>query len=180
LDPAFWGAAIATLEFFLAMAELIVSEKLQPCLLDRLTDDEPKKTEESRDQRVISLRRYRQGVLRDLEWLFGASAHLSREGTDSFSIEEFPDARNSVINFGTRHLFGVSSANLTELRRSLTEALKTFEPRIIENTLRVGINREGHEIVLDVEADLWAAPMVEHLHFKTKLDLESGYCSVTS
>jgi len=52
------------------MAELTAIEKLQPCLLDRLTDDEPGKKEESRAQRVVSLQRYRRGVLRDLEWLF--------------------------------------------------------------------------------------------------------------
>lgn len=33
-----------------AMAELTSKERLQPSLLDRLTDDEPDKTQESRDQ----------------------------------------------------------------------------------------------------------------------------------
>ena len=62
------------------MPELAVIEKLQPCLLDRLTDDEPQNQQESRTQRVISLQRYRQDVLRDLLWLFNASAHLPEEG----------------------------------------------------------------------------------------------------
>src|SRR6267143_6689832 len=109
------------------MPELIV-EKLQPCLLDRLTDDDPKNAQESRTQRVISLQRYRQGVLRDLEWLFGASAHLPQEGHSTFSIEDFPDAFKSVINFGTRQLLGLTSPDLPELERRLTEALYTFEP----------------------------------------------------
>ena len=68
------------------MPELIVVEKLQPCLLDRLTDDDPKNSLESRDRRVISLQRYRQGVLRDLQWLFNASAHLRQEGGSSLSL----------------------------------------------------------------------------------------------
>ena len=42
------------------MAELTQQERLQPCLLDRLTDDAPEKTQESRDQRVVSLRRLRE------------------------------------------------------------------------------------------------------------------------
>jgi type VI secretion system protein ImpF len=45
-------------------------DRLQPCLLDRLTDDQPEKHEESRTQRIVSLQRYKAGVLRDLEWLF--------------------------------------------------------------------------------------------------------------
>ena len=35
------------------MAESTPIEKLQPCLLDRLTDDEPANQKESRLQRVV-------------------------------------------------------------------------------------------------------------------------------
>ena len=35
------------------------TERIQPCLLDRLTDDEPEKKHESRNARVISPSRYR-------------------------------------------------------------------------------------------------------------------------
>src|SRR5438093_13104193 len=101
--PRFQHSNTPTLQFR-PMPELVVIEKLQPCLLDRLTDDEPKNSQESRAQRVISLQRYRQGVLRDLQWLFSASAHLPREGQGTFSIADFPEASHSVINFGTRHL----------------------------------------------------------------------------
>ena len=160
------------------MPELIVVEKLQPCLLDRLTDDDPKNSQESRAQRVISLQRYRQGVLRDLQWLFGASAHLRQEGQSNFSIEDYPEALHSVINFGTRHLFGVMSPNPRELERQLTEALYVFEPRILRNSLKIRSRVEGNLIVLDVEGELWAMPLPEHLHIKTTLDIESGHCTV--
>ena len=160
------------------MPELIVVEKLQPCLLDRLTDDEPKNSQESRAQRVISLQRYRQGVLRDLEWLFGASAHLPQEGEATFSIEDYPEALRSVINFGTRHLFGRTSPNLKELERGLTEALYVFEPRILRNSLKIRVQMEGNVIQLVVDAELWANPIPEHLHIKTRLDIENGHCTL--
>jgi len=162
------------------MPELIVVEKLQPCLLDRLTDDEPKNAQESRNQRVISPQRYKNGVLRDLEWLFGASAHLSQEGNSPINIEDFPDAHHSVINFGTRHLFGVTSPNLRDLERSLMEALYTFEPRILRNSLKVRLKIEGNMIELEVEGELWANPLPEHLHIKTQLDMESSFMAVES
>ena len=160
------------------MPELTVIEKLQPCLLDRLTDDEPNNSQESRTQRVISLQRYRQGVLRDLQWLFGASAHLPQEGESTFSIEDFPEAFRSVINFGTRHLFGMIAPNMRELERQLTDALYTFEPRILRNSLKVRSQIEGNVISLEVEGELWASPLPEQLHIKTRLDLESGHCSM--
>jgi len=158
------------------MPELVVVEKLQPCLLDRLTDDDPKNPVESRTQRVISLQRYREGVLRDLQWLFGASAHLPQEGQSQFSLEDYPDAFKSVINFGARHLFGLMAPNMRELERQLTEALYVFEPRILRNSLKVRSRIAGNEIALEVEGELWASPLPEHLHIKTKLDIESGHC----
>ena|SRR5438105_6305621 len=160
------------------MPELAVIERLQPCLLDRLTDDDPKNSQESRAQRVISLQRYRQGVLRDLQWLFSASAHLSHEGQSTFSIEDYPEAASSVINFGTRHLFGLMTPNMRDLERQLTAALYTFEPRILRNSLKVRSQIEGNLVVLEVEGDLWASPVPERLHIKTKLDIETGHCSV--
>jgi predicted component of type VI protein secretion system len=33
-------------------------------------------------------------------------------------------------------------------------------------------------VVLDVDGELWANPLPEHLHIRTKLDIESGHCSV--
>ena len=160
------------------MPELAVVERLQPCLLDRLTDDEPANSQESRTQRVISMQRYRQGVLRDLQWLFGASAHLLHEGYSDFTLEDYPDALHSVINYGTRHLFGVMSPGMRDLERQLTQALYDFEPRILRNSLKVRSRIEGNCVALDVECELWASPMPEHLHIKTRLDVESGHCTV--
>ena len=158
------------------MPELVVVEKLQPCLLDRLTDDEPKKSDESRTQRVISVQRYRQGVLRDLQWLFEASAHLPQEGQKTFGLEDYPEAYRSVINFGTRHLFGVMSPNLRELERQLAEALYTFEPRIVKSSLRIRLSMDGNVVALELEGELWANPLPERLHIKTLLDIETGHC----
>lgn len=160
------------------MPELAVVEKLQPCLLDRLTDDDPRNSQESRAQRVISIQRYRHGVMRDLQWLFSASAHLAQEGNATVSLDDYPEALRSVINFGTRHLFGVLSPSMRELERQLTEALYTFEPRILRNSLKVRSKMVGNMVALDVEGELWANPMPEHLHIKTKLDIESGHCSL--
>ena len=48
------------------MGELLPQERLQPSLLDRLTDDAPEAREESRDKRVLWLSQLRQSVLRDV------------------------------------------------------------------------------------------------------------------
>jgi len=160
------------------MAELTPLEKLQPCLLDRLTDDEPEKTEESRNQRVMSLQRYRRGVLRDLEWLFNASAHLPVEGRREFRLSDYPEAERSVINFGTRQLCGLIAPNMDELERELCEAVQLFEPRIINHTLTVKATIERNVISFQIFGELWANPIPEKLFIKTNIDLETGQCNL--
>ena|SRR5689334_10572693 len=162
------------------MPELGVIERLQPCLLDRLTDDEPNKLQESRAQRVVSLQRYRAGVLRDLLWLFNASAHLPQEGDSSLDLQDYPEAHRSVINFGIRHLFGVMTPSMRELEKQLIQALYIFEPRILRNTVKVRSRVEGNVVGLEIEGELWASPVPERLHIKTMLDIETGHCSLGS
>jgi type VI secretion system protein ImpF len=160
------------------MAELTPLEKLQPCLLDRLTDDEPDKTEESRNQRVVSLQRYKRGVLRDLEWLFNASAHLPVEGRRQFRLSDYPEALRSVLNFGTRQLCGLIAPNMDELERELGDAIRLFEPRIINHTLTVKATIERHIVSFEMFGDLWANPLPEKLFIKTNIDLETGQCNL--
>ncbi len=160
------------------MADLTPLEKLQPCLLDRLTDDEPEQSEESRNQRVISLQRYKRGVLRDLEWLFNASAHLPEEGRGKFRLSDYPEAQRSVINFGTRQLCGLIAPNMDELERELNEAIRLFEPRIIDQTLAVKATIERNIVSFEMYGELWANPIPEKLFIKTNIDLETGRCNL--
>jgi type VI secretion system protein ImpF len=160
------------------MADLTPIEKLQPCLLDRLTDDEPLKQEESRSQRVVSQQRYRRGVLRDLEWLFNTNAYLREEGRESFRLEDYPEAWKSVLNFGTRQLTGLVAPDMEELRVQLAEAIEFFEPRIIPRSMTINANIERNLVQFEIQGDLWANPLPEHLFIKTKVDLETGQCQL--
>jgi type VI secretion system protein ImpF len=157
------------------MAELTPIEKLQPCLLDRLTDDEPDKREESRVQRVISLQKYRRGVLRDLEWLFNASAWIRFEDGSS-ELDDYPEAMRSVINYGIRQLCGLTAPNMERLQEELAQALAVFEPRLTARNLAIRADMDHNVVSFDIEGELWANPLPEHLHLKTSVDLETGQC----
>jgi type VI secretion system protein ImpF len=160
------------------MPEFTPFEKLQPCLLDRLTDDDPQNTQEGRSQRVVSLSRYKRGVLRDLEWLLNASAHLPDEGGDRWRLEDFPEAEQSVINFGTRQLSGLFAPDMHELERHLTEALQLFEPRIISQSVTIRASMDRNVIDIEIRGELWANPLPEQLYVKTNIDLETGLCTL--
>mgnify|MGYP001825493711 CR=1 FL=1 len=98
------------------MAELTPKERLQPSLLDRLTDDEPDKQQESRDKRVLSPRQLRKSVIRDLEWLLNAGDLASVR-----DISRYSHVIDSVLNFGLPDLAGkhVSGLQVASLERML-------------------------------------------------------------
>src|ERR1700737_3299806 len=54
------------------MADLSLQERLQPSLLDRLADDEPEKSQESRERRGLSMQKLRESVLRGPAWVMNA------------------------------------------------------------------------------------------------------------
>lgn len=150
-------------------------ERLQPCLLDRLTDENPENQKEGRNERVISIKRYREGVLRDLIWLLNAKAHTAEDG-----LEEFPEAARSVLNFGTRDLCGMisSSMDLRTLEQEITEAMRRLEPRINAGSLAVtavaGAEKFANGIAIEIRGDLWAYPVPEQLYIRTEIDLDTG------
>jgi type VI secretion system protein ImpF len=156
------------------MPELTAFEKLQPCLLDRLTDEDPKNAEESRTQRVVSLARYKRGVLRDIEWLLNASAHSPEDRSAGPVLADFPEARQSVLNFGTRHLCGLIAPDMERLEAELVDALRLFEPRILRHSLAVKAKMVRQVIGIEIRGELWAAPIPEQLFIRTRIDTETG------
>lgn len=163
------------------MAELTSRERLQPSLLDRLTDDSPQSTQETRDHRVLSMRQYRTAVLRDLGWLLNARSH--QLPGDNF--KEFPEVERSVLNFGVPDFTGgtASSVDPMEMERVILQAIRDFEPRIIRQSLSIRVKASteeysGNALTFEIEGDLWAQPFPEAMYIQTEMDLESGQCKI--
>jgi len=152
-------------------------DRLQPALLDRLTDDEPDKKQEPREARVLSRARMRQAVLRDLAWLFNATS--MNEGPD---FAKLPYAKRSVVNFGLPALSGstASSLDVSDLTRAVRDAILAYEPRILPASLSVRTVVEDdaldhHNVVgVEIHGDLWAQPVPIEFLVRTEFDLETG------
>jgi type VI secretion system protein ImpF len=160
------------------MAEqLTPQERLQPALLDRLTDHEPDKKLEPREHRVMSKSRMRQAVLRDLAWLFNCTRMESGN-----RLARFPLVERSVVNFGLPALSGqtASTVEIQDLEHHIRQAILDFEPRILPETLLVRAMVEpgtlDHHNVIGVEihGQLWAQPVPLDLLVRTEIDLETG------
>ena len=156
------------------MAELTQKERLQPSLLDRLTDDEPEKKVESRDKRVLSMQKLRQCVLRDMSWLLNTSNLAAVQ-----NLDDYPNVNHSVVNYGMPDLAGIvaASTDVLALERILCQVIGDFEPRIIQNTIKVRVEASNDEMDLnamtfEIEGDLWAQPMPQRLYLKTIIDMD--------
>jgi type VI secretion system protein ImpF len=150
------------------MRELAPQERLQPALLDRLTDEEPEKKVEGPDKRVLTKPQLKQAVLRDLVWLMNTTRLESGE-----DLSQTPKVRRSVLNFGLPALSGETASTLdpTDLERSVRDAILAFEPRILPASLRV----DQHNVIsIQIEGQLWAQPVPLELLLRTEVDLETG------
>tara|TARA_R110002049_G_scaffold10127_3_gene50396 strand:- start:105332 stop:105829 length:498 start_codon:yes stop_codon:yes gene_type:complete len=163
------------------MADKTITERLQPSLLDRLTDLEPDKKSEARETRVIDIRRLRDIIRRDLAWL------LNSGNQDTLiDAETYPNVATSVLNYGVRDVAGDFSTNnrVEDIRRAIARAITLFEPRIREGTLEVLLREDEDNtqsvIDFDIRADMWAQPLPMELYLRSQVDLTTGHLSLES
>jgi type VI secretion system protein ImpF len=161
--------------------ELAPKERLQPCLLDRLTDEEPDQLRESAEKRYVSLKRLRESVRRDLGYLLN-STHLAAVQ----DLSAYPEVERSTLNYGIPDLSGRPASTIDKgiLARQLRRAITEFEPRLLKSTLKVQVitdpeQHNANALRFDIEADLWCEPAPIHLYLRTKLDLEDGEARVS-
>lgn len=156
-------------------------DRLQPALLDRLTDDEPLSSVESDDRRFVSKAAFRQAVIRDLSWLLNAVQPLRASQAAAHS-----HAAHSVLNFGLPALAGqaASKVDVSLVEKAIRSAIVDFEPRIAADSLSVrAIESDdvlsSHNVIeFEIHGLMWAQPVPLELLLRTQLDLEAGQVQV--
>jgi type VI secretion system protein ImpF len=156
-------------------------ERLQPSLLDRLTDHNPSTKRDGPDQQVLTLAQLRQAVLRDL------AALLNTSNLESVvDLSEAPLAARSTVNYGIPGLAGLleSSDRTNSLEQELETAIRAFEPRIKSDTLKVRMRGTDSDtgmpsLLFEIEGELWAQPVPVQLFLETKIEVETRLAAVT-
>jgi type VI secretion system protein ImpF len=163
------------------VGDLTPKDRLQPSLLDRLTDDDPTSRVEGPDERVLSLTKLRESVRRDLASLLNAT-HLAAV----LDLRDYPEVQRSTLNYGIADLAGraASAIDRVALARLLRRAILDFEPRLLAASLKVHVTvdpdkRDPNALRFHVEADLWSQPLPVRLHLRTEMSLEDGEARVS-
>jgi type VI secretion system protein ImpF len=140
-------------------------------VLDRLIDLEPKQSGELPITRAESVRKFKDAVRRDLEWLLNTRQTI-------VAIEEGSPLEDSLLNYGLPDIGSFSVRNTQDRQRlidSIRAAIERFEPRI--SNLKVSLAASGDEklqvLSFVVEGALRTDPGAEYVTFNTVLDLSN-------
>ena len=163
------------------MGELSSRERLQPSLLDRLTDDAPDHKRESLDQQSLSMQQLRRAVLRDLAWLLNTTNLVATDDLDGA-----PLAAKSTINFGIPSFAGLigTARKVGSLESGIADAIRAFEPRIRADSLKVRLrppqsDQPSAALTFEIQGELWAQPVPQQLFLETMIELETRMAVVT-
>lgn len=130
--------------------------------------------------RFASARSLRESVVRDLGWLLN-SVRLSSVQ----DLAAYPHAARSALNFGMPDLAGrtLTSIDVPALEAELREAILNYEPRLVPESVVVGVRDSATEFGINsmqftIDAMLMAYPAPLALCLRTEIDLETGDVSV--
>ncbi|SDE47758.1 type VI secretion system protein ImpF [Paracoccus isoporae] len=134
----------------------------------------------------------REAVRRDIEMLFNierfearyllSEREMRRTTTPEELLEDYPEVRRSVVNYGVPSFSGRHGADFDPdaLSRELVEVLRVFEPRLKPDTVRVNVSANDKTgLKIQIDALLMLSPVPERLRLSTMIDLDSGH-AVTS
>lgn len=156
------------------MAKREIERTVQPSLLDRLTDVEPRAGADPRTSYHESVRQYKASLQRDLEWLLNTRRIAERVP------EELTEVERSLYEYGIPDLTSISRDSpeaRTTLVARVEDAIALFEPRLANVRVRVAeMENEAHrrELRFHVEATLLMDPTPEQVVFDTVLHFASG------
>lgn len=161
------------------MTKREIERTVQPSLLDRLTDYEPRNNSEGRIGYLESVRQFKAGLQRDLEWL------LNTRRIPVTAPDEFEELNRSVYHFGLPDLTSISRDSheaRDRLLRRVEDAIALFEPRLGNVAISI-VEMEGEdhrrELRFHVEGTLLMDPTPEQVIFDTVLHFASGEYEVS-
>jgi type VI secretion system protein ImpF len=187
-------------------ANLDPEKLLLPSLLWRLTDDSPETESETASQRGVTLQEWQRQVVDDLRTLLSTPAFASLGQHDDCRAElrrgdsgSYPEVAKSVLNYGIPALTGVEASSADsflllnerekrdqkkrQIKNKIEEAIRNFEPRIGEDSLKVVIEKTEEmshgALTFHIEGDLWPQPLPSlYFYVRSEMDVQTGRATI--
>jgi type VI secretion system protein ImpF len=122
---------------------------------------------------MISMRRLRECVQRDLSWLLNSGNLAAVQ-----DLSRYPLVARSVLNYGMPSLAGrmVTSVDPRITAKRLQEAIANYEPRLSRVQVTPEPSKDSDEMTLSfkIDAELWGQPVAQHLVLRTSIDVDTG------
>ena len=154
------------------MSRVDPQQNLNPSILDRLIDEDPKRSREANFFDTWGLRAQKAAVRRDLETLLNTQATRTRVGN------EHPEVRTSVLTYGMPDLSTIAARSDVERARlcqRIQDLVARFEPRL----RRVEVDVQpptplDRSLRFRIDALLWVDPSPEPISFNTVMESATG------
>ena len=154
------------------MARIDSDVNIVPSILDRLLDDEPEISTEPASTRIKNLRSLEGSVARDLEALLN-----SRQETLKELPSEFKEVSRSLLTYGLPDFTSFSLLTQDDrlrIRRSVEDAINTFEPRLLRVRVALEAPREHDRgLRFRIDAFLRVDPSPEPVTFDAVLQMNT-------
>lgn len=118
----------------------------------------------------ISLKTYRNQVMRDLRWLLNSRCHPRNA-----RLHAYRQVASSTLNYGMLDLVGAvdSQVEPEDVIQAVKTAILRYEPRILPTSLVVSVVGGSHAFdvdlfALEIQGDLWALPVNEPLTLRSQ------------
>jgi len=152
------------------------SDRFLPTLLDRLAE-----SPEHGQGSGMSRQDYQQSVLRDLQWLLCAVAPREQAG-----FARHAEVKRSVLNYGIPASTGMTltERELTVLTQGIKQAILTYEPRVLPESLSVTLLTDARhavrsQLTFRIRLAFWFEPYPLELAVHAQWDIESGLVSLS-
>jgi type VI secretion system protein ImpF len=140
-------------------------------LLDRITDRDPRNSQEVMLTRAQSVRLLKEALRRDIEWL------LNTRQIPEASTDPKAELTRSLYNYGLQdvtHFSLSSSRDQNKLTWLLETTVAQFEPRLMGARVYMDTVEEGsRQLRFRIDGLLIMDPAPERITFDTTLDLTS-------
>jgi len=150
-----------------------MQNRFLPCLMSRLTDNNPHAMKENPFQ-LFTSENVRQDVIHNLENILNSHSHLPED-----ELAKYPNVQRSVLGLGLSNFCGktLNAATLDQLRQEIISQIRRFEPRIAPDTLKIEFDEKKqieYELLLKISGTIRLHPLDEEIVFISKMNFETG------